>query len=133
MRQGWFWSVALAATVVIGGAQGALAAPPAAGEMHDFTDPVFRGTIFCDTLDAVEAIAKADAPDDMYAAYYLTANQIGEPFCMAIAPKALVVAVTPIGVMSKNGHDYDAWAVETRVGDTTVYALYLERSDRIAA
>lgn len=133
MKLGWSGRLALGAMMVMSGVGAALAAPPAAGQMHDFTDPVFRGTIFCDTLDAVEAIAKADAPDDMYAAYYLTANQIGEPFCMAIAPKALVVAVTPIGVMRKNGHDYDAWAVETRVADTTVFALYLERSDRIAA
>ena len=130
MRQGRFGRAALAAIVLTGGAQ---AAPPVTGQMHDFVDPVFRATIFCDTLEAVHAIASAEAPDDTYAAYYLTTNTIGEPICMAIAPTALVVAVTPIGVMSKGGHDYDAWAVETRVADTTVYALYLERSDRIDA
>jgi hypothetical protein len=117
--------------MVLGSVGAAFAAPPAAGEMYDFRDPVFRGTIFCDTIEAVEAIAAAKTPNDTYAAYYLTANAIGEPICMAIAPTALVVGATPLGVMTKDGHDYDAWAVETRVQDTTVFALYLERSDRI--
>ena len=133
MRLGLFKNAAVAAVMLIGGAQAAFAAPPVAGQMHDFADPVFRATIFCDTLAAVEKIAKAERPDDMYAAFYLVANDVGEPMCMAIAPKAMVVSVTELGVMSKGGHDYDAWAVETRVADTTVYALYLERSDRIAA
>jgi hypothetical protein len=40
----------------------AFAAPPAVGSDHRFEDPVFRGTIFCDTLEQVRHIATlADA------------------------------------------------------------------------
>ena len=74
-----------------------MAAPPLAGTTHTFRDPVFRGTIFCDTLDEVWAIATAEAPDDIYANYFLTTNDRDEPLCMAIAPTAKVVDVVPVG------------------------------------
>jgi hypothetical protein len=103
-----------------------LAAPPSAGSRHTFHDPVFNGTVFCDTLDEVWAIATADAPNDVYARYNLTTNDQDEPICMAIVPTGVVVDVTPIGVMERSGHQYNAWAVETDVGGVTAFALYLE-------
>lgn len=122
-----------ALALILAGTSGALAAPPAVGSTHYFDDPVFRGTVFCDTLEAVTAIATAPEPDDIYAAYYMTANEIGEPICMAISPDALVKAVTPLGVMRKDEQAYDAWAVETDIGGTVVFALYLERRTDILA
>lgn len=122
-----------AVAVVLAGTGGAFAAPPEVGSTHFFNDPVFRGTVFCDTLEAVTAIATAPEPDQIYAAYYMTTNDIGEPICMAIAPDALVKAVTPLGVMRKDDHNYDAWAVETDINGTVVYALYLERRTDILA
>ncbi|WP_332686727.1 hypothetical protein [Devosia sp.] len=116
----------LVAALLLAGTGMAQAAPPAVGSSHHFLDPVFRGTIVCDTLDAVQAIAGAEQPDQIYAAYYMTTNAIGEPICMAIAPTALVRAVTPIGVMDKNGKSYDAWAVEAEIDGTVIFALYLE-------
>lgn len=105
----------------------ALAEPPSTGTKHTFQDPVFNGTIFCDTIAAVHAIATAEIPDDVYANYYLTTNAMDEPICMAIVPTGVVRDVTPIGVMKRNGDHYRAWAVETDVGGVTAYALYLER------
>ena len=105
----------------------ALAGPPVVGSDHTFLDPVFRGTIFCDTLTEVRSIAEAESPDDAYANYYLTTNERDEPMCMAIAPTARVVDVVPLGVMEKDGGNYNAWAVETEVNGTTAFALYLER------
>jgi hypothetical protein len=116
---------ALAALALCAGP--ALAAPPSVGSDHTFLDPVFRGTIFCDTLKEVRTIAEADSPDDAYANYYLTTNERDEPMCMSIAPTARVVDVVPLGVMEKNGSHYNAWAIETDVGGTTAFALYLER------
>jgi hypothetical protein len=111
----------------------AWAEPPAVGTTHTFHDPVFRGTVFCDTLDDVWSIATAEQPDEIYGLYRVTTNARDEPICMAIVPTALVVEVTPIGVMKRNGHDYNAWAVETDVGGVTAFALYLERVTRVAA
>lgn len=110
-----------------------MAAPPLAGTTHTFRDPVFRGTIFCDTLDEVWAIATADAPDDIYANYFLTTNDRDEPLCMAIAPTAKVVDVMPVGVMIRNGEHYNAWAIETEVGGVTAFALYLEHFEYTSA
>lgn len=104
-----------------------LAEPPTAGTQHTFFDPIFHGTIFCDTLDEVWAIATAAKPNDVYAQYTLVTNAKNEPICMAIAPVADVVDVTPIGPMEKNGKTYNAWAVETLVGGVTAFALYLEK------
>ncbi|OYW97797.1 MAG: hypothetical protein B7Z15_22770 [Rhizobiales bacterium 32-66-8] len=121
----------MVAGVLLAGTGIAQAAPPDVGSRYEFRDPVFRGTIFCDTLDAVQAIASAEQPDRTYANYYMTTNAIGEPICMAIAPTALVLAVTPIGVMTKNGKDYAAWAVETEIDGTVIFALYLEHQPGI--
>lgn len=121
----------LAAALLLAGTGMAQAAPPDVGSSYEFFDPVFRGTIFCDTLEAVQAIASAEQPDQTYANYYMTTNDIGEPICMAIAPTALVLAVTPIGVMTKNGKTYDAWAVETEINGIVVFALYLEHQPGI--
>ena len=123
----------LMAAMLLGGTGMAQAAPPVVGSSYEFFDPVFRGTIFCDTLEAVQAIASAEQPDQTYAAYYMTTNAIDEPICMAIAPTALVRAVTPIGVMSRNGKDYAAWAVETEINGTVAFALYLEHQNGILA
>jgi hypothetical protein len=111
----------------------ALAQPPAAGTTHTFFDPVFRGTVFCDTFEAVHTIAKAKTPDETYANYFLTTNERDEPICMAIAPTAVVVDVVPMGVMVKHGHHFNAWAIETRVDGVTAFALYLERFDYVGA
>ena len=104
----------------------ALAGPPAPGTLHTFVDPVFRDTVICDTLDQVRRIATAPAPEDMYAAFYMTTNEHDEPMCVAVVPTGHVVNVTPLGVMERRGHYYNAWAVETRLPGGTVFALYLE-------
>ena len=96
------------------------------GTLHTFVDPVFRDTVICDTLDQVRRIATADAPEDMYAAFYMTTNEHDEPMCVAVVPTGHVVEVTPLGVMERNGRQYNAWAVETRLPGGTVFALYLE-------
>ena len=111
----------------------AIAQPPSVGSTYTFLDPVFRGTIFCDMLEEVRAIAGAKVPDDAYANFYLTTNERDEPICMAIAPTAEVINVTPLGVMVRDGRHYNAWAVETKVGDTTAYALYLEHFNFVSA
>jgi hypothetical protein len=113
--------------------QVALAQPPERGAVHTFYDPIFNGTVFCDTIEAVREIATADAPDDIYASYYLTANALDEPTCMAIVPTGIVVDVVPLGVMVKNGWYFNAWAVKTRVGSAIVYALYLEHFEIVRA
>lgn len=107
----------------------AQAQPPALGATHTFLDPVFKGTVFCDTLEEVWAIATAEKPNDIYATYNLLTNDRDEPICMAIVPTGTVIDVTPIGVMERNGRTYNAWAVETNVGGTTAFALYLEKVD----
>jgi len=112
-------ALALGASVALGG-------PPAPGTLHTFVDPVFRDTVICDTLDQVRRIATADAPEDMYAAFYMTTNEYDEPMCVAVVPTGHVVEVTPLGIMQRRGRHYSAWAVETRLPGGTVFALYLE-------
>ena len=107
-----------------------LAQPPVAGTTHTFLDPVFKGTVVCDTLDQVWAIATAGAPNDVYADYNMLTNELDEPICMAIVPTGRVLEVIPIGIMERNGKSYQAWAVETDVGGVTAFALYLERFTR---
>ena len=118
-----FMSAALALAL---GASAALAGPPALGTLHTFRDPVFRETVICDTLDQVRRIATAAVPDDMFTAFYMTTNEHDEPMCVAVVPTGHVVEVTPLGVMERNGRQYNAWAVETRLPGGTVFALYLE-------
>ena len=111
----------------------ALAQPPVPGSTHTFLDPIFNGTVICDTIDAVRAIATAKAPDEIYANYYLTTNAQDEPICMAIVPTGTVLDVVLVGVMVKGEHHFDAWAVETLVEGVKVFALYLERREYVGA
>lgn len=113
--------------------QAVAAQPPSEGTTHTFVDPVFVGTVFCDTYFEVLAIATAVEPDKVYNGFLQKRNDVDEPTCAAIAPTGLVVDVRPLGVMMREGKRYDAWAVETKVGEATGFALYLEkRSDIIA-
>src|SRR5690606_14145866 len=103
-----------------------LAQPPSAGSTHTFVDPVFTGTIFCDTFEEVHAIATADEPVDVFQVYFTTPNHKNEPTCAAILATAKVVSVRPLGVMTRDNSRYDAWAIEAEVGGQAGYALYLE-------
>lgn len=103
------------------------AAPPATGSIHTFVDPVFTGTVFCDTYFEVLAIATADDPVKVYEMFLLSTNEYSEPRCAAVAPTAVVVDVTPLRPMWRDGKLFQAWAVETQVGERTGYALYLEQ------
>jgi hypothetical protein len=132
----WRFGVWWPATVIalaLGATSPALADPPAAGTLHTFLDPIFRDTVICDTFAQVRRIATAPAPDEMYAAFYMTTNEYDEPMCVAVVPTGKVVGVTPLGVMERNGRQYDAWAVETRMPGGTVFALYLERLNLVEA
>jgi hypothetical protein len=122
----------VAAATALALAAPAVAAPPSVGTTHTFLDPVFRGTVFCDTVDQVRHIATAKAPDDIYGVYRVTTNERDEPMCMAIVPTALVVDVIPLGVMLREGEAYSAWAVETDIGGVTAFALYLEHVATVA-
>jgi hypothetical protein len=107
--------------------QAAQAAPPATGSTHTFVDPVFTGTVFCDTYFEVLAIATADDPVKVYEEFLLTRNEYSEPRCAAVVPTALVLNVTPLSPMWRDGQLFAAWAVEVQVGERTGYALYLEQ------
>jgi hypothetical protein len=111
----------------------ALAQPPATGTTHTFVDPLFTGTVFCDTYDQVREIATADDPALAYENYLLTPNERSEPTCATIVPTGVVVKVRPIGVMEQDGLHFNAFAVETQVGGTTGYALYLEHFEMVRA
>lgn len=111
----------------------ALAQPPATGTTHTFYDPVFTGTVFCDTLSQVTEIATARKPSEVYQNYLMTPNHRNEPTCAVIIPTGLVVDVKPLGVMSEDGKHFNAWAVETRVGEITGFALYLEQFEMVIA
>lgn len=113
--------------------QVALAQPPAAGSTHTFYDPVFAGTVFCDTLEQVTEIATAATPRDTFIAYLQKVNDRNEPTCATIMPTGLVVSVKPLGVMKSDGEHFNAWAVEARVGSATGFALYLEHFEMIIA
>jgi hypothetical protein len=111
----------------------ALAQPPQVGTVHSFVDPVFQGTVFCDTYDQVLDIASADVPEDVFQGYLMTRNERLEPICAAVIPTGLVLDVRPIGIMKRNGSHYLAYAVETQVGEITGFALYLERFEVVYA
>ena len=100
--------------------------PPTAGTTHTFHDPVFIGTVFCDSYFEVLAIATADDPQAVFASFHSDRNEIDEPVCAVIAPTGTVVDVRSLGIMQRDGRSYDAWAVETRVGEHTGFALYVE-------
>lgn len=111
----------------------AMAQPPAAGTTHTFLDPIYTGTVFCDTLEQVREIAGAERPRDVFLDYLKTVNARNEPTCATIVPTGVVVDVEPLGVMEQDGEHFNAWAVETLVGEVTGYALYLEHFDLIMA
>jgi hypothetical protein len=111
----------------------ALAQPPAAGTIHTFYDPVFTGTVFCDTLEQVREIATAEVPSDIYLNYLQTANDRNEPTCATIIPTGEVVNVMPLGIMKEDGQHFHAWAVEAKVGGFTAFGLYLEHFDMVTA
>ncbi len=104
----------------------ALAQPPATGMTHTFADPVFQGTVFCDTYFQVLAIATADDPQQVYVSFATKRNQLNEPVCAAITPTGVVVDVRPLGVMERDNRRFNAWSVEADVGGVTGFALYLE-------
>jgi hypothetical protein len=111
----------------------ALAQPPAAGTIYTFYDPVFTGTVFCDTLDQVREIATAETPSDVYLNYLQTANERNEPTCATIVPTGEVVEVMPLGIMEEDGQHFRAWAVEAKVGEFTAFGLYLEHFEMVTA
>ena len=111
----------------------AAAQPPAAGSTHTFYDPIFVGTVFCDSIDEVRAIVAAEEPEAVYRTFLLQPNARNEPTCAAIMPTGYVVAVVPLGVMERSGKHFRAWAVETRVSSGTGFALYLEYFEMVRA
>lgn len=118
---------ALAVAAVAAAVPGmASAQPPAIGSTHTFLDPVFHGTVLCDTADQVRAIATAKQPSETYALYRMTTNDIDEPLCMAIAPTGRIIDVSPIGITVLSDSQYRAWVIEADVDGTTAFALYLE-------
>ena len=122
----------VAALALAASALPALAQPPTPGSTYTFRDPVFQGTVFCDTLEQVRDIVVADEPNSIYAMYRVTPNHRNEPICMAIIPTGLVVSVTQVGTMVRGGDRYTAWAIETVVAGFTAYALYLERVNYVS-
>ena len=121
----------LAAAAVLALSAPSLAAPPAIGSVYTFLDPVFEGTIVCDTFEQVAEIAGAAEPEAAYAAFMVLANDIGDPTCLAITPTAEVRAVTSLGTLQRQGQRFAAWAVEADVEGTTIFALYLEARTEI--
>jgi hypothetical protein len=110
----------------------ALAQPPAVGSVHTFSDPVFGGTVFCDTFDQVRDIAVSEIPGAIYALYRSTPNKSHEPICLAIAPTGLVMEITPVGIMRRDGAHYHAWVVKAEVGGFVAYGLYLEKFEYVS-
>jgi hypothetical protein len=104
----------------------ALAQPPVKGTTHTFIDPVFTGTVFCDTFEEVHAIATADEPVEVFQAYFTKPNAQNEPTCAALMTTAIVLDVRPLGVMERDDKRFNAWAVQARIGNFTGFALYLE-------
>ena len=115
--------LALALTVFSGAA---FAQPPTAGTTHTFVDPIYEGTVFCDTLEQVRQIATAERPETVYREYMFARNARNEPVCLSIAPTALVTDVTRIGMMQRDDKVFVAWAVKATVGGIVAYGLYIE-------
>jgi hypothetical protein len=108
----------------------AQAQPPLEGSTHTFVDPIFVGTVFCDSYYEVLAIATADDPQAVFTTFATDRNEIDEPVCASIAPTGRIVDVRPLGIMIREDARYDAWAVEAQVNGMIGFALYLEkRSD----
>lgn len=113
--------------------QAVLAQPPVAGETHTFYDPIYEGTVFCDTLDQLRAIAAAAVPRDVFLSYAAIQNAQNEPTCAAIVTTGTILAVTPLGEIEQDGMHFNAWGVETKVGEVTAYGLYLEEFREVIA
>jgi hypothetical protein len=111
----------------------AMAQPPAAGTTHTFVDPVYTGTVFCDTLEQVREIATAEKPDEVYRQYLYAKNERNEPVCLAIVPTGVVSEIEPLGVMQRDGRHFNAWAVKVEVGGVIAYGLYLEQFQMVIA
>jgi hypothetical protein len=111
----------------------ASAAPPHIGAEHTFTDPMFEGTVFCDTYDQLRAIATAESPQDVFHTYLQQVNAKAEPTCATLTATGVVTDVRPLGVMTEDGFHFHAYAVEASFGGTTAFALYLERFDMVQA
>ena len=111
----------------------AIAAPPQIGAEHTFDDPMFEGTVFCDTFDQVRDIATAASPQDVFHTYLQQVNAKAEPICATLTATGVVTDVRPLGVMTEDGFHFQAYAVEARFGDVTAFALYLERFDLVQA
>ena len=124
---------ALLATLFVVLPTAALAQPPVAGATHTFYDPVFVGTIVCDTLDQVKTIVEADRPEEAYKVLLLASNELDEPRCAAMITTGVVVDVTRLGVMQRDNQHFNAWAVETQFRNVTAYALYLEHFEVVYA
>lgn len=112
---------------------GVLAQPPVEGTTHTFVDPTFVGTVFCDTFHEVLAIATAIEPKEVYRELFSERNERNEPRCAAVIPTGVVVSVTPLGIMKRDDLHFNAWAVETQIGNVTGYALYLEQFELVVA
>jgi hypothetical protein len=110
-----------------------LAQPPLKGATHTFVDPVFATTVFCDSYFELLAIATAAEPADVYSEFMARRNSDNEPVCAAMISTGIVMDVRPLGIMIRDNQRYDAWAIETRVGDATGFALYLEARHGIIA
>lgn len=117
-------SLAFAALPVAASAQ-----VPTAGTIHTFFDPVFQGVVVCDTIDQVRQIASAPKPGDVFLELLATPNELNEPTCAAVEPTGLVLDVKPLGLMTEDGFQFHAYAVETQFGDVTAYVLFLEKAD----
>jgi hypothetical protein len=111
----------------------ATGAPPAVGTSYHFVDPVFREVVICDTLAELQEIAQAKAPEMIFAAYSASTNKNNEPACAAGIATGLVVDVKSIGRMQRSGKYFNAYAVETQISGQTLFALYLEPFEMVAA
>lgn len=105
----------------------AQAQPPLEGSTHTFVDPVFVGTVFCDSYYEVLAIATADDPQAVFTTFATDRNEIDEPICASIAPTGTIVDVRPLGIMVRESARYDAWAIEAEVNGSRGFALYIEK------
>lgn len=111
--------------------QAVAAMPPSAGTIYTFVDPIFTGTIICDTYEQVREIATADQPGEVYLTYLATPNQRNEPTCALVAPTGVVLDVRPVGILNEAGQEYHAYAVEAQFGAAVGFALFLEAANLV--
>jgi hypothetical protein len=111
----------------------AFASPPAAGSIHTFVDPMFGQTVVCDTVQQVQTIVVSRQPEAKFREFYGIPNAKNEPTCDALTPTGVVMDVTPLGRMMKDGKSFYAYAVQSDADGITFYALYLEYEDIVHA